>query len=278
MTDIPVPPGSPTPGDLGPGPLAGRRVLVARAEHQQDGLSGRLRDLGAAPVEVPLLAIDPPPDGGAALASAAADLASGALRVVGITSPNGAVALAAAVAEHHGGAAALRTAWVACVGPGTARRFRDVAGRDPDLVAPVHTTAGLGTAFPGPADLGADEVLLPRADIASPELPRALTTAGWRVRDVDAYCTRLVTDLPDDVAHDLASGRIDAVAAGSPSTVEALVAALDGRELGAALVSIGPVTSARAREHDLVVAGEADPHDLDGLVLAVTAVLGDRIG
>ncbi len=263
------------PDRIDPGPLAGRRVLVARAVHQQGGLSDRLRTLGADPVEVPLLAIEPPADDGMALRAAARDLAAGRIGVVGITSPNGAAALVAVADEVVGAREALATAWVGCVGPGTARRFVEVAGREPDLVAPVHTTAGLGAAFPAPDDIGrGDRVLLPRADIASSELPAALADGGWRVDDVHAYRTRLVTDLPDDVLDRLGSGAIDAVAAGSPSTVDALVAALDGRDLRALLVSIGPVTSARARQHDLGVAAEADPHDLDGLVLAVTTALG----
>ncbi len=115
--------------------------------------------------------------------------------------------------------------------------------------------------------------VLPRADISSPELPRLLAAKGWQVDDVAAYRTRLVTDIGEDVRAALASGAIAAVAVGSPSTVEALVGALDGEELAAALVSIGPVTSARARHHGLAVAREADPHDIDGLAAAVVATV-----
>jgi uroporphyrinogen-III synthase len=41
-------------------PLAGRRVLVTRSAHQASKLSDALRDLGAEPVEVPVLEIQPP--------------------------------------------------------------------------------------------------------------------------------------------------------------------------------------------------------------------------
>jgi uroporphyrinogen-III synthase len=40
------------------------------------------------------------------------------------------------------------------------------------------------------------------------------------------------------------------------------------------VVSIGPVTSATARERGLTIAAEADPHTIDGLVDAVVATLG----
>lgn len=220
-----------------------------------------------------MLAIVDPTDGGDQLRRAVVDLAAGRIRAVGLTSPNGVDALVGMAADVVGGRGSLATAFVACVGPGTARRWRDMADRDADLVAPVHTTAGLGSAFPAPQADG-DRVLLPRADLASPVLPGLLEDAGWVVDDVEAYRTRLLTDLPDTVVADLATGRIDAVAAGSPSTVEALAGALGGRELASALVSIGPVTSGRARAHGMAVAAQADPHDLDGLVLAITTTLG----
>ena len=41
-------------------PLAGSRILVTRAAHQAGKLSERLRALGAEPVEVPVLEIQPP--------------------------------------------------------------------------------------------------------------------------------------------------------------------------------------------------------------------------
>jgi uroporphyrinogen-III synthase len=43
-------------------PLAGRRVLVTRAAHQAGKLNDGLRALGAEPVEVPVLEIQPPVD------------------------------------------------------------------------------------------------------------------------------------------------------------------------------------------------------------------------
>ena len=41
-------------------PLAGRRILVTRAAQQAGKLSDGLRNLGAIPVEVPILEIVPP--------------------------------------------------------------------------------------------------------------------------------------------------------------------------------------------------------------------------
>jgi uroporphyrinogen-III synthase len=43
-------------------PLAGRRILVTRARHQAGKLSEGLSLLGAEPVEVPVIEIQPPSD------------------------------------------------------------------------------------------------------------------------------------------------------------------------------------------------------------------------
>ena len=46
--------------------LEGKRILVTRAAHQAGKLSEGLRALGAEPVEVPVLEIQPPADSRAA--------------------------------------------------------------------------------------------------------------------------------------------------------------------------------------------------------------------
>ena len=65
-----------TARDVDPGGrrLSGRTVVVARAAEQAGGLVERLRALGADVVEVPMIAIVDPADGGAGLAAAAARL------------------------------------------------------------------------------------------------------------------------------------------------------------------------------------------------------------
>ena len=54
----------------------------------------------------------------------------------------------------------------------------------------------------------------------------------------------------------------------SSSTVTRFLAATQVPD-GARVVSIGPVTSATAREHGLEVHVEAERHDIDGLVEAL---------
>jgi uroporphyrinogen III methyltransferase/synthase len=62
----------------------------------------------------------------------------------------------------------------------------------------------------------------------------------------------------------------------SSSTVRFLLQAVDGLPDAARVVSIGPVTSASAREHGIGVDVEAERHDLDGLVKALTQDAAER--
>ena len=65
----------------------------------------------------------------------------------------------------------------------------------------------------------------------------------------------------------------DAVTFTSSSTVTNLCDALGDDPLPSAVVTIGPITSATARELGLAVTAEADPHTIDGLVAALLEVL-----
>lgn len=249
-------------------PLRGRVVANLRASHQAPPLTARLRDLGAAVVEAPLLTIE----GGDApgLARTVDACARGDVAALCLTSPNGVHALAEALAVAGRDARALAgVGTVACVGPGTAAvLWRSLSVRA-DLVAPVHTTIGLADAL-GPPGADGAVALLPRADLATPELAARLRSSGWVVEEVVAYRTRRRA-LEQHVADALADGVVDLVPVLSSSMADAVVAA--GRERGVrgAFVSIGPVTSATLRGHGVEPMTEADPHDLDGLVDALVA-------
>ncbi len=250
--------------------LSGRRVLVLRAPAQATALSDRVRELGGEPVEAPVLRIEP--GDLPALDEAVGQAASGSAALLGLTSPNGVDALADAVARTGTDPAALRRVpMIACVGRGTAGRLTERLGLDADLVPATATTQALGEAIPA----GHGRALLVRADRANPVLDELLAARGYTCVPVTAYRTRFVERLPDPVLADLEAGRIDVVAFGSSSSVEAFTSLLAGRPWRAAVVSIGPVTSATCRELGLAVTREADPHDLDGLVDAIVRAAGD---
>jgi uroporphyrinogen-III synthase len=242
--------------------LAGRHVLVTRPVDEAAELSARLRDRGAEPIEAPTIEIRPV--AGEALArldAAARDLAEGRFSWVVFTSVRAVDAVLGrlAVQGRHSAVRAMRAA----IGTATAARLRD-AGIAPDLVPEAFTTRGLAEAFPA----GHGRVLTPRADAAPEGLEAALAAKGWDPIRVDAYRTVVPEALPPMAERALRSGALDAIAFTSASTVRGFVGLSDVPP-GAAVVCIGPVTAAECEANGIPVAAVADPHTVDGLVLAL---------
>ena len=246
-------------------PLAGRTVAVTRARAQASALAARLRDLGADVVEAPAIRIAPRPLAGA-VEHACRRISEYAL--VCLTSPNGASILLDALAATGRDARALAGVTVAAIGPATAGELA-ARGVVADVV-PQRAVAEELVAALADMDVGGARVLVGRAAEARDVVPEALRQRGADVDVVALYDT-----LPERLTEEEveALGRADYVTFTSSSTVRNLMQALDGSLPRATrVVSIGPVTSATAREHGLEVHAEAERHDVDGLV---ETLLGD---
>jgi len=293
-------------------PLAGRRILVTRAAHQAGKLSEALRALGAEPVEVPILEIQPP---------TSFDSLDQALHQLDqftwliFTSANAvralverAVAVGVALARASG-------CKVAAVGEATASTARD-AGFLITLVpesyvaeslvsgliahhigsgsaAESHSSAGSGfvtgydlsraemaakgqCALALEGSLADQRILLARAAVARDVIPDALRAAGAHVDVVDAYQTSLPSSAPELLRHALAAG-IDATTFTSSSSVTHLAEAAEKAGLAfpfpcVPAISIGPITSQTLREHNWPPAAEANPHDIPGLVASAASL------
>jgi uroporphyrinogen III methyltransferase / synthase len=245
-------------------PLHDRRVVVTRARAQASGLARSLRRLGADVVELPAIRIEPRIDSDE-VRRAVDDLYSYAL--VCLTSPNGVELLFEAMAAAGRDARALANATVAAIGPGTAAALRE-HGVLADVV-PAESVAEAMVEALSEIDVEGRPVLVARAAEARDVLPDALRERGAEVDVVALYET--VAEPPDDAAIEAARDA-DYVTFTSSSTVRNLVRAVGDRLPAAArVVSIGPVTSAAAREAGLEVDVEADRHDIEGLVEALLA-------
>ncbi len=255
-------------------PLAGKSIVVTRARTQSAALVERLERLGATVIELPVIAIADPPDGGTALATAAGRLAAGGYEWVALTSPNAAGSLLSAL-DGRQPPGSVR--WAA-VGAGTAGRLA-LAGVTADLVPTVSLAESLADAFPVPgsgipgSDAATGTVLFPRAEQVRSGLAPALRAKGWQVDEVIAYRTVPGDPGPEAV---VAAGRADAVAFTSSSTVERTAELLGPGRIPPVVASIGPVTSSSVQAAGLTLSAEADPHTLDGLVDALVAALGRR--
>ena len=247
-------------------PLAGVRVLVPRAREQAGAFSLLLRERGAEPLEVPTIAIRPL-GSTAELDLAVGRLAAGDYAWLVLTSVNGVAALRGRMeALGHGlGTPGARGTRVAAIGPATEAALRDW-GVAPDLVPPVATTAALGEAFPP----GSGDVLLARADIASPELSTSLRAKGYRPHDVAAYRTVPLDRLEEAARRRLDRGEVDWLAFTASSTVQGFARAYGGPPPGGVRVAvIGPVTAAAARAAGMRVDATATEHTIPGLVAAI---------
>jgi uroporphyrinogen III methyltransferase / synthase len=241
-------------------PLFGRTVVVTRAREQASGLRARLEALGARVEEVPAIVVEP-------LDVTLPDLARFSWLV--LTSANGVAALFDGLARHGQDARALAGLRVAAIGPGTAAALAD-RGLRADLVPDRFVAESLVDAFPPPA--GAERVLVARAEQARDVLVDGLTGRGYDVEVLSLYRTRAAPVDPDALAR-VRDGQVDAITFTSSSTVTNFTDAVGPLDPQPLVVSIGPVTSATARDRGLRVDAEADEHTIDGLVASLLDAL-----
>jgi uroporphyrinogen III methyltransferase/synthase len=256
-------------------PLFGRTVVVTRSRTQASELSCRLEALGAEVIEMPTIRIEPPENWG--------QLDSTLQRLdtfdwVVFTSVNGVEAFFERLAAMGKDARALPQ--VASIGDATGERLTSFGIRA-DCQPPRFTSEALLEALVAQTDLRGLRVLLARATEAPDTLPDGLAARGAVVEVAPAYRTVTATGADEETLKRLQSGGVDFVTFTSSSTVRGFVEAV-GRERVAALpattrfVSIGPVTSATARELGLPIAAEAAEHTLHGLVAAILRLAGQE--
>jgi uroporphyrinogen III methyltransferase / synthase len=237
-------------------PLYGEVVAVTRARAQASGLAARLRELGAEVVETPAIRIEARPVRLAGLADYA---------LVCLTSPNGVRLLFEALGNLGRDARAFAGATVAAIGPGTAAEL-ERHGIRADIVPERYVAEALVDALAS-VPVEGRRVLVARASEARDVLPEALRERGAEVDVVPLY---------DTVGEPLSGGQLKALSRAtyvtftSSSTVRFLLESGGRVPDSARVVSIGPITSRALREHGLDVHVEAERHDVDGLVAALT--------
>lgn len=255
-------------------PLAGRRILVTRSAGQAGKLSEGLRALGAEPVEVPVLEITPPASF-EPLDDALRNLSSYHWLILTSTNTLGVVcARASHLGISLGGTAPPQ---VAAVGRATAAAAQ-AAGFRVDLVPESQVAEGLIAALGDKARNA--RVLFPRAVGARDVIPTALRAVGATVDVIDAYRNEIPASAPAALRAALKQG-IDAATFTSSSSVTHLADAAHAAGLsfpfaGVPAVSIGPITSATLRESGWPISAEAAPHDVPGLLDALTILFSGK--
>lgn len=252
-------------------PLSGRHVLVTRAAHQAGKLSEALRAMGAEPVEVPVLEIQPP---------ASYEPLDRALRQLGrydwliLTSANSVRAITERAAVLNISLKREFAGQVAAIGDATATATRK-AGLSAPLVPDAYVAESLLKDLAGLA--AGRRFLLARAAVARDVIPDALKAAGAHVDVVEAYRNGMPAGTPGLLREALSAG-VDAVTFTSSSSVTHLADAARVAEIvfpfaGVAAISIGPITSKTLRELGWEPETEANPSNVPGLVAATVYAL-----
>jgi uroporphyrinogen III methyltransferase/synthase len=248
-------------------PLFGRRVVVTRTREQASDLSRRLAELGADVLEIPTIKIQPPDDPHP-LVDALQGLGEYDWAV--FTSPNGVVAFFDYFFKAYDDVRALGNLRFAAVGPVTAAKLREMHLKV-DVTPEQFVAKKIASALSAHESIENLRLLLPRAQVANAELPKALEEMGAIVDDVPVYKTVPETEDVNGASAVLQATGADWITFTSSSTVEHFHARFPLPELlkkfpQTRLASIGPETTKSIAALGLQPAVEARPHTIDGLV------------
>ncbi len=160
--------------------LTGKRIVVTRPAHQSNTLVELLLAKRAEPIQMPLIEIYTPSDGGDAMRLAISELET--FEWIVVTSVNGAAAIAS---EIHGSGRLPR---IAAIGEATNRALGSIA----DFIPLSARGEVLAAEFPN----GHGRVLLVQAEVVDGVVGSSLRSRGWSVTEVAAYQTRMLRPDP----------------------------------------------------------------------------------
>lgn len=224
-----------------PLPLKGLRIVVTRPEPRNAELCRLVGELGGKAIPFPCIRTIPLPG-----------LAAGILREAGasewlvFTSAAGVEIFFDAYLGAGGDFRNLGGKKFAAIGPATGEALAR-RGFIPDFVPPVSNSGALGEGLGEKVSPG-ETVLLARARLGSPELPRIFAEQGLAFRQLVLYDTVPAEGKPQ-ARRIIEEGRFDLVFFSSPSIVSAFVRAFPALDLPRLpALCAGETTLNRARE------------------------------
>ena len=253
--------------------LAGKRVLVTRPPHQASTLSEKLRRLGAEPLEFPTIKIAPVEDT-SLLDDAIAHISS--FDWVIFTSRNAVKPFWERLKAAGKDCRSLAGSSIGVIGPKTASQLEEI-GLIADFMPDTQVAEAIIEQI---GKIESKKILLPRSHIARPALADGLRDNGAFVSDVPTYHT--VANNPSEEAwHRLRASSVDIATFTSASSVHNFMSLFNredaDRLLQNTLVAcIGPITAEAVREHGVPVSVVARDHTINGLVEAITELVGSN--
>lgn len=255
-------------------PLFGRRILVTRTREQASALSAALAELGAVPVELPLIEVAKL-DSYDALDSALQRVAEFDWLV--FTSANGVAAVMARLTALGLDVRHLKGPRIAAIGPATSEPLTKMGIRV-DLVPQKFIAESLADALIAQNVVG-KRILIARAEEAREVLPKRLAEAGAVVTVVPCYRTRPAAEAGERLRDLLEHGLVDTITFASSSAVKAFAQCLGVNSLrtllrGVQIACIGPITRESAINLGLQVDITPAEHTIAGLVQALAKSAG----
>ncbi len=251
-------------------PLSGKCVAVTRPREQSIEFVSLLNAMGARTIEVPTIQFVPPTNKKAL--DDACNSASTFDWIV-FTSVKGVDAFMDRYIALKNNIQSLKHVRLCAVGPATTAKLADY-----QLVVNVMPKEYRSDAIAGLLEqyMRGARVLLPRADLASKNLPIALRRAGAEVHDVIAYRTIPDQSKRHNVSKMLTEQQIDVITFTSASTVRNFVAMIGTASAphlleNTVVATIGPVTADAARSLGLTVTIVPKTHTVSSLVQAIAA-------
>ncbi len=250
--------------------LFGRSVVITRPRHLQRSFREKILDLGGEPVFFPTVEIVPPPD------NVELDRCLDRIAEFGwivFTSIHGVMYFFRRMRERKIDFRELKGVKLAAIGPKTREAVEDL-GLTVEFQPGEYRAEAVAEGLKNLLHPG-EEILLPRADLARPELAVALEKMGMKVEEVIAYCNVLPgedTEFPFEELMEQKEKPI--ITFTSSSTVKNFFHLL-GKERGsrladrALLASIGPITSETIRSLGHEVDMEAVHYTMEGLLEAI---------
>lgn len=248
-------------------PLFGKRILVTRARAQASEFADLLEANGAEVIQFPIIKIQPIRD--------VVVPSPSEYDWVIFTSVNAVEIFYERLREDGRDVRAFGGSSVCAVGSKTVDALNDI-GIHPDFI-PSHARGD--TIAAEIEDVCEKKILLPRAKIATPDLPDALREKGAHVDDVALYDTvKVPGENREAIETDLLNGKIDLVTFTSSSTVTNFLEMFPAHQPTVLLADvkvavIGPTTQKTAMEHGVhvdVMAKEASTESLVETIVSET--------
>ena len=255
-------------------PLAGRTVVITRAQSQAGEFVAELETYGATVIVCPTIEITDPDS--YAMLDEAIDHLYGYDWLI-FTSVNGVDYFLRRLKTTEHEVHDLDALKVCAIGEATAERLR-AEHVHVDLVPSQFKAEGIFAALEqfvgGPAGLPGLNFLIPRAAVARDFLPKALEAAGARVDVVTAYQTVIPDQLDRGRLAAMLAAGADCIAFTSSSTVRNLARLFDTHDLGEILnrttvACIGDVTATTASEYGLATEIQPDEFTIPALAEAI---------